>query len=629
MANRPIGSTMALAMVVAVMAVHHPAAIQRSGQPPGGNPPSSQQPPVRDRGVQAEPVPGTSQISGRVYAADTGRPIKRARIIAAAPEVRQGRVASTDDQGRYLITELPAGRYTITATKAGFVTMAFGQRRPQRGASPVQIGDNQQLANADIGLLRGGVITGRLVDEDGEPLSRIAVRAMRYQYQQGERRLVAAGADQTDDRGEYRIFGLPPGDYVVNATAQFERVVQELAAAIGRGRAAGRGGGGGRGGLMAGLAAAIEDESDSTGYAPTWYPGVVSAVEAGRITLGAGQEMTSIDFQLRLVKLARIRGTLVGPEGPVANGMVVLEPDDGAGGLFRGMQLRASPQADGTFTFNEVPPGRYAVYARGAAGTGLGAVVAGRGGRGGRGGGRGFGPAEGALFAATSVNIVGEDVSDLFVRLMPGSTVTGVVSFNGASPVPEPDALANVRVTLSPATPMPLAANASGRANEDATFSVAGVAAGPQIIRAAGIPRPWMLEGVYVSGRDVTDGALDIKAGQDVSGVNVVFTDRVTQLSGVVRDGQDQPAFGVTVIVFSTEALYWRPMSRRIQAMRVDQTGTFQFRGLPAGSYFLAPVEDVEQGEWFDPTYLDQVKASATRVTLTDGQTTTENITVR
>src|SRR5438093_705615 len=145
----------------------------------------------RDR-AQAAPQ-GTGSISGRVLAADTGRPIKRARVIVSGGG--RGRTATTDDQGRYQVTELTAGNYNITGSKNGFVDAIYGQRRPLQAGTPVTIADAQAASNVDLRLTRGGVITGTVRDEDGEALARALVTVQRYQYVQGQRQLTSAPAD--------------------------------------------------------------------------------------------------------------------------------------------------------------------------------------------------------------------------------------------------------------------------------------------------------------------------------------------------------------------------------------------------------------------------------------------------
>src|SRR5206468_5450232 len=118
------------------------------------------------------------------------------------------------------------------------------QRRRLQPGTPVTLADGQELATIDLRVVRGGVITGRVLDEDGEPLARAVVTVQRYQYVRGERQLSPAGGDQTDDRGQYRVFGLPPGDYYVSATAgglaQF--LGRGLQVATGAFAAGGRGG---------------------------------------------------------------------------------------------------------------------------------------------------------------------------------------------------------------------------------------------------------------------------------------------------------------------------------------------------------------------------------------------------
>jgi uncharacterized protein (DUF2141 family) len=100
----------------------------------------------------------------------------------------------------------------------------------------------------------------------------------------------------------------------------------------------------------------------------------------------------------------------------------------------------------------------------------------------------------------------------------------------------------------------------------------------------------------------------------------IVLTDLSTEITGTVRDGKNAPATGLTVIAFSSDRQYWRAQSRHIQVARTDAGGAFRLRGLPAGEYLLVAVADVEQGEWFDPAYLDQARTAATRATLNEGE---------
>ena len=178
-----------------------------------------QQPlPPRDPGQSgAQVAVGKGVISGTVVVS-SGQPARRARVtLSGSSEVGGGRTTSTDDMGRFTFSALPEGRYNLSASKPGHIGGSYGQRQPGRPGTPIQLADGQRL-QVQLQIVRGGVITGTVLDEHGEGIPGTPVRALRYVMQSGTRTLQAAGAGQTDDRGVYRIFGLQAGDYVVFAT---------------------------------------------------------------------------------------------------------------------------------------------------------------------------------------------------------------------------------------------------------------------------------------------------------------------------------------------------------------------------------------------------------------------------
>ena len=134
--------------------------------------------PARD--AQPEQT-GTAVIKGHVVAADTGRPLRRAQVRLSGAELRGGRLATTDAEGRYEFKELPAGRYTLSVSKGGYVTLAFGQRRPFESGKPIELLDAQVIDKTDFALPRGSAITGRVLDEFGEPVADAMIEALRYQ----------------------------------------------------------------------------------------------------------------------------------------------------------------------------------------------------------------------------------------------------------------------------------------------------------------------------------------------------------------------------------------------------------------------------------------------------------------
>ena len=159
-----------------------------------------------------------------MLASDGAGPIRRAQVRISGPDVAP-KAALTDAEGRFEFRDLPAGRFTLQATKSGFVNVQYGQTRPFESGKPIELADKQSLDNADISMPRGSVIAGRIVDEFGDPLPDVSVTAMRQTWQNGRRRLRPSPGRiaQTNDLGQFRIYGLPPGDYYVSAHAAQRR----------------------------------------------------------------------------------------------------------------------------------------------------------------------------------------------------------------------------------------------------------------------------------------------------------------------------------------------------------------------------------------------------------------------
>ena len=577
---------------------------------PGPQQQSGSQQPARDTSAQQQkdptPTP-TGRITGRVVTADNGRPVKRARVFITAAELPGGRGMLTDDTGVFDLTELPAGRYTLTVSKSGYVSLSYGQRRPLQAGTPLQLGDGQQLKGVEFHLPRGGVISGRIVDEDGEPVAGATVRILRYQYLQGDRRLTPAGTGQTDDRGQYRVWGLMPGDYYVNALTR-------LAGFGGRGAfggppggppggpgggGPGGGGRGGRGGDFASMFGGGQDP-EQVNYAPTYYPSATSVNDARPVTVGVSQEVNDINVALQLVRTSRISGRVMNPDGtPSSSGNINAIPD-GAGGRGGqiGMTYGGRIQWDGSFAIANVPPGRYMLRARGD-------------------------DNDPPYFGTQPLSVDGSDQSDVSLVLSAGATISGTVTFLPGSNQP-PD-LTQVRIGAPSTDQGSFGPQQSARVDKDGHFTLSGVSTGPHLIRPQNNTRGWSLKSVTMDGRDVTDTPLDVRAGQALTNVAIVFTDKQTEVNGTITTESGTPMPDYTVLAFPTDASLWRPQARQIMTARPDQTGKFKIRGLPAGDYYLATVDPAEQGEWFDPTYLDNHRAGAARVTLVDGDVKTQD----
>ena len=511
------------------------------------------------------------------------------------------RTVVTADDGSFVFDELPAGTYDLSAAKDAYVTTNDGAPRagaPGR-AFDVAAGARRRVV---LRLPRGAVITGTILDPDGEPVQGVSVAALgrRTTVPFPQYRESGSAALPTDDRGTYRIFGLPAGDYLI--------AVQPSGRTIGFQ-------GGERVRKMAGGTA-----GDRTfALAHVYYPSVTDVTQAARVSVGAGEERTGIDVQLQYVPLATISGAVrAGPDwNPAQVSLVRLE--EGAGTV---PTLGAIADADGRFTFAGVPPGQYRIITRvsrpgappriDASPDGIMRV----------------GPPV-HLAGSLDVAVAGEDMTDLTVPLQPSLTMTGRIEFDGdVPPVPLTD--------LQVAAPATFAMIASGQRFpalhvSGRTLRADGIEPGTYRFSArqvaGGKTGVWRLTSLTAGGVDLLDAPVDIR--QNVDGVVATITNRVTTLSGLVRDAAGNGTGHVTVVAFAADRSAWFFDSRRIAAAETGEDGRFVIHNLPPGDYRIAATTGLERNEWFDPAVLDRLAPDGVPLTITGTDAQTVALTIR
>lgn len=562
----------ALAVIV-VLSLSAPAWAQggfRVGrQFPGGQGPG----PRGMRGMRDSTPTGTAVLRGRVIGGESGVPLRRAVVRLYGDEMREGKIASTDEQGRWEIKDLPAGRYQLSASKAGYVTLNFGQRRPLEQGRPIDLRDGQTLENITFNLPRGGVIAGRVNDEFGEPIADASVMALRYRYFNGQRRLVPVGRfSQTDDLGNFRIYGLAPGDYYLSATLRS---------------------------FMFG------DQSDNrSGYAPTYYPGTGSSQQAEKITVGLGAEMSGIAFSLLPVRTAKITGTATDSHGkPMAGAFVqLMETSGDAGGGFMMMFGGGSRVSEsGHFTLSNVAPGDYTIMVREMR----------------------AGAEEEAETAQAQISVGGDDLTGLLLVGTKGSVLTGQVLFDVPPPAGSvsPSAVAVNAMSKDPtAGPMMFGPGMRDRVNDDWTFELRAMTS-PILVRTFRTPPGYSLKAVYQNGQDVTDSGVTFRPGEAVNGLQVVLTAKAASVAGSATDDRGQPVTDYAAVIFAEDSARWGFMSRYLALARPDQQGAFEVKSLPPGKYLAAAVAYIEDGEETNPETLERLRGVATPFTLREGGT--------
>jgi hypothetical protein len=560
---------------------------------------------TRDARATSAPAPkGTASIAGIVVSADgSAKAIRQANLVIIGAMTGVLRVSSTDRDGRFSFTDLPADRYVISASKPPYLGTVAGARRPARPGTPVVVADGQKITDVTIRMPMGAAIAGVVTDERGQPAANAQV-ALRQRRLQGVERIlvnVPGSATSTDERGRYRIFGLPPGEYIVTAVRGGAATVRVLAdadvdAAL-------------KGGHVA-VPMAFDPNVTSV---PVFFPGTTRESDAQPVALTVGEEREGVDIRLELGRNANVEGVISSADGqPVPNVMVFLQTVIGSSPVQ--MAMSAAVRPDGHFAFAGVRPGSYTLLARTSA-------------------------PQASQFAAVPVEVAGTDISGIQLTMRPALTLSARLAFDGATPAPS---LANRRVSIQSLTSglTGMAAAQVTPTTATGAFTVTNVMpgqfliGGPMFFGATADSVTWALQSVVVDGREVTDLPLEIKADAVPKEVVVTYGDRWQELSGRLSQPSGVPASDYTVIVFPADKAYWIPGSRRIRTAHPGTDGRFTLGGpglttLPPGAYLLAAVTELDRDEQFDPALLALLTAAAVPVTLQAGEQKTQDLMIK
>ncbi len=508
----------------------------------------------------------TARVRGRIFALETGQPLGRALVTLSGAALSPPRRTLTDGEGRYEFTDVPLGSFTLIASKTGYTTLQYGQRRPFEPGRQVTVSGASVVERVDVTLPRGAVIAVRLTDDLGFPVAGVEVSAHRYQYRaNGERSLATIygnppGPTTTDDRGELRLFGLMPGEYVVSAVSRFT-------------------------GASSGTVNAT-----SEGYAPTYYPGVITPGQATPVSVRVGEE-TPIQFSLARSRLARVSGIVVDPQGRPANGArVSLSTQTPT------FPASATIGVDGTFGIGELPPGEYTL------------VVT-------------FDTYE---QIGPTLTITGSDVSDLRIAVGQGTRVSGRLVFEGG--VPPKGAPPPFRIALTPIRSVApgILGSRTTVPDEENRFGFTGITG--RVIVSASSPDGWMTKSVVVDGQDFTHSPLDVRDRATVSNVVITLTNRMTTLRGQVIDGRAQPVGDYVVVVVPAETYEPPIMNQRVRALRPGADTTFTTRGMMPGRYMAVAVAALEDGRQFAPEFQQQVRRLGQEFSMREGEAATLNL---
>jgi protocatechuate 3,4-dioxygenase beta subunit len=495
-------------------------------------------------------------IEGRVVNAVTGEVVRKATLLlthrggTATPST-----AETDDTGRFAFRDLEPGSYLLLAERPGFARQAYGARSNPLSGTTLLLSAAQRLKDLTFRLAPNSIISGRVVDEEGEPVQNAVVMALRAAYQRGERQYVPLGAVQSNDMGEFRIASLTAGRYLVAAAP----------VNLGLG--------------VAGASNEPPTDRPESGYVTTYYPNSTDPSLASPVQVGIGADAAGTDIRLVKTTTVRIKGKVVG--GSLGKQVVVTLTRRGTGALgLVTRKLAIAQQADGAFDVKGVPPGSYV----------LGAITA-----------------DNPLSSGASLPVqIGEQhIDGVILSLGGGGELTGTVTVESK----EPMKLGSVQVVLQSLEFLSLN-TPRATPGDDGKFTLKDVSPDRYQVAVVNGPENSYIKSVRHGNQEVPEAQIDLSGG--VAGtLQVDLSQAGAQVDGAIRDGEDKPMSGATVVLIPDSRQHWL-----YRVTTSDQNGGFSFKGVTPGEYKILAWEDVETGAYQESEFLKQFESQAQAVSL-------------
>jgi protocatechuate 3,4-dioxygenase beta subunit len=506
----------------------------------------------------------SATVDGTVVKDPGDQPLKKA-IVQVVPDDEGGSsyTAVSDSEGNFGISSLQPGRYRIFVERSGFIEVDKAGRRLPGTALSLQAG--QHVKDLQLRMLPAAVITGRVVDEDGDPLANVEISVLRYGYSSGHHELQQERSERTNDVGEFRIGGLLSGRYFVSASPAPDFTSAPP------------------------TKEPTENASKADmGYVTTYYAGTSDRSQATPLELHAGDEIP-IDFTLVPTRTFRVRGSVAGARGSGdARAVVMLHPKE-----FDEVFSAAEVDKDGNFEIRGVAPGSYTITVMRSTG-------------------------EAAQVSHQDLEVVASDVNGLRLVPVQASQIHGQLQIENARRLD----LSQLAVLLRPKNgdnSGVVIGPEQGRVKPDGSFELKDVSPGTYTVTIAGgssSQRDYFLKKVVAGGRDVTDTGLVVPGGAAFS-MSVIVSPSGPAILGTVLDDKNQPVGNATVVAVPDSA--HREQLDRYQQAMTDQHGHFTLRGLSPGSYTLFAWDHVEEGAYYDPEFLKPFEHGGEPVHLAEG----------
>jgi hypothetical protein len=534
-------------------------------RPRTGQPPQAQQAPAR--------VEDLCLLEGQVMNAATGEPLGKAALTLRRVDAPPGPPgyggpsytysATSQASGKFSIAGVEPGKYRLSATRTGFVALDYGARDYLQPGSTLTLDARQSMSGLMLRMTPNGVITGHVVDEDREPVSFLQVHAMRYRYTQGKKQLVRYASATTNDLGEYRIFGLPPGRYFISVSARRSYGPERRPPAQ----------------------TGQEEE-----YVATYYPGTTEVGSASPLEIGPGALFTGADVALGKRRTVHVQGHVTDNTGLERRRPMVMLVPRGVSGV--SSTRSTGVDANGNFDIRGITAGSYTLLA----------TI----------------PDRGRSFSAKMpVEVGAGNVENLSLTLNPGVTVSGVVRLDEKATAD----VTQTQVSLRPRDPVSIAgpgsSNPFSKVKEDGSFSLSNVSPDVYDVTLTGIPDGFYLKSALVSGQDVLTAGLDLSQGPPAT-IDILLAPNAGQAGGLVQNEQQQPAAGATVVLVPQERER-KNLTQYYKTATTDSSGAFTFKNLDPGQYRVYAWKEVESGAYMDPDFLAPVENRGEPLTIKEG----------
>ncbi|HKE28168.1 MAG TPA: carboxypeptidase-like regulatory domain-containing protein [Bryobacteraceae bacterium] len=507
----------------------------------------------------------SSTVRGRVTGT-SGEALRKTEVTLRAAEGEPGVVyaATTGADGSFVLDGIPPGQYRLSATHNGYLEQTYG---PSAGdlfggmGMVLTLTPGQRMAGIEFKLVRQAVVSGKIIDEDGDPAANVRVQVLReVQMGEGTRRFPVGQGAQTNDLGEYRVAGVAPGTYFLCASCDMAPDIRQER---------------------------IIRKSPEETIPAVYYPGTLEVSQAGAIEVAAGAQLQGFDLQLKRIRAFRVSGRVVLPDDADPTSLFAhLQPKTdhvtvlgfGGGPQFGG---------DGSFDFGGVMPGSYEL------------VVT-------------YQALNHQRSTRTPVEVKDSSVEGLIVKFPPKTgikiegTVVGAVqkpSFIGPG--------SGIQVALKNLDNQDASASAEGGAG--GAFSLENVAPGRYRVMAYNLPDDAYVQAVKYGGQESKDRKIEVS--ESASGkLEVVLAFDSGSVNGLVQDTTGAAALGA--VVFLSPKSGAEEECDCSKMVSTDQNGRFRIRGVAPGEYQLLAIPASELQASWGPDFSKSHQADANSVTV-------------